>query len=465
VTGRRRGGGGGSTHTGTSTPSHHSTTSTPAHHSGADSPSTGHHTGGGGVGLEVDSIHTMAGRLESTRGRIEGVGNTVRGVSVGPESMGIVGTAFTGAAQEHLRTAEQHVARTTQAVDQAQRGTQGTVQAYRDTDAASATNLSSIDTTTTPPATHTPSGTTTHPAAGSSTTPSSAPAPPGAGGPPPPPHPPGGPPPPPHHPPGGGTTPPAGSTGGPPPPRNPWKALVRKNFNDKDYATFERAMDKMSRDPTPGNLPGSGALTQHEREIMARAQGLAQIRPDTMMHKSIPAADWPNYHSGTYDTVGGFVARSEDMTHLRTGDDIVQGQRLDYAGTKFHPGGDVYVIEFPAGNPSSYEVPFGSSYEPSVGQHPTDPNVVAARQDMENAAQAVGFTPAQIDGDVRQWPNTGAGVTGDPDLGVPEYTVHTADGTNRIPIPDGAKAYRYDSTGHPVELGTYDKSIGGWVWK
>jgi uncharacterized protein YukE len=108
-----------------------------------------HSGGGSGVGVHVDAIETMAGRLDSTRGRIEGVGNTVRSVNVGPQSMGVVGSGFTGAAQAHVRTAQEHLTRTTEAVEQAQRGTKGTAQAYRDTDATSAASLDAIDTTST----------------------------------------------------------------------------------------------------------------------------------------------------------------------------------------------------------------------------------------------------------------------------------------------------------------------------
>jgi hypothetical protein len=144
MTGRRRSSGG----------SHHSTSG--SHHttrrdSPDGAPDRRRSGGGDGVGLNADSIDTMAGRLDATRSRVDGVGDTVRGVNVGPQSMGIVGSAFTGAAQQHLRTAEQHVTRTSRAVEQAQRGTRGTVQAYRDTDTTNAANLSAIDTTTKPP--------------------------------------------------------------------------------------------------------------------------------------------------------------------------------------------------------------------------------------------------------------------------------------------------------------------------
>ncbi|HET9142715.1 MAG TPA: WXG100 family type VII secretion target, partial [Actinophytocola sp.] len=420
-----------------------------------------HHSGGGadGVGVSVDAIDTMAARLDATRGRVDTVAGTVSAVNVGPQSMGIVGSGFTGAAQAHVRHAQQQVARASRAVEQAQASTRTTAQDYRNTDTTNAATLGAIDTTTHPPTTS-PAGATTPSSTTSATTPAAPPSPAGGGGAPTSGGAPPGAPLRPPRPPGGGTPPPTGGPGSAPRRRNPWKELVRKNFSDEDYRTFERAMEKMSRDPEAGTLPGSGGLTPEERQIMARAQGLAEIRPDTMMHKTIPADGWANYESGRYTTVGGFVARAEDMTHLRTSEDIRLGQRLDYADTHFNPGEPVYVLEFPAGDPSVYRSPFGSSYEPSLGQSDSDADVIAARDRMVDSAQSAGFDPGQIEPGARQWPNTGTGVTADHDLGVPEMTVRTGSPGGYLDIPQGARAYMIDAAGNKVLVGTFDEMAG-----
>ena len=116
--------------------------------------------GGNGVDVDTDGIDTMAGRLQNTGGRVDAVGTTLDGVNVGPQSMGLIGSGFTGAAQTHVQTARQHVTRTRQAVDQAQQGTTATAQTYRDTDTTNAQNLGGLGTDTTPPTTN-PAGTTT----------------------------------------------------------------------------------------------------------------------------------------------------------------------------------------------------------------------------------------------------------------------------------------------------------------
>ncbi|HEX2134106.1 MAG TPA: WXG100 family type VII secretion target [Actinophytocola sp.] len=161
---RRTGGGG---DTGPNTTNHGDDGSPPSSGSSGSS-------GGDGVHVDPDSIDGMAGRLGNTGGRVDSVGSTLDGVNVGPQSMGIVGSSFTGAAQSHVDTARQHLTRTREAVQNAQDGTRRTAQNYRDTDAANATNLSSIDTDGSPPPQTGPSGTTTPSGSGpSSTTPSS----------------------------------------------------------------------------------------------------------------------------------------------------------------------------------------------------------------------------------------------------------------------------------------------------
>ncbi len=163
--------GGGSTH-------HRGDPDAGAHH-GSDDPGPSRHPGaGGGDGVDVstDSLDTMAGRLRNTGGRVDAVGTTLDGIDVGQQSMGVVGSAFTGAAQSHVQQARAQVTRTRRAVDNAEAGTTGTARGYRDTDTTNAQNLGDIDTSTDAPTPHggrttTPSGTTGTPGGGTHTPP------------------------------------------------------------------------------------------------------------------------------------------------------------------------------------------------------------------------------------------------------------------------------------------------------
>lgn len=97
---------------------------------------------GTGADFSPDHIETLAGRLADTGGRVDSVRTTLDGISVGPRSMGIVGSSFTVAAQTHVRTAREHVARTRAAVGEAEDGTRATARSYRETEDANVARLS-----------------------------------------------------------------------------------------------------------------------------------------------------------------------------------------------------------------------------------------------------------------------------------------------------------------------------------
>jgi hypothetical protein len=124
-------------------------------HTGGDGTSTSRPStggpGGNGVTTSTEALDTMAGRLDGTRTKVEGVGSMLRGVNVGPQSMGIVGGNFTGAAQSHLRTAEAKATQAAAAVDNAHRGTRATAQSYRDTEDANRAKLNQAGQGNNPP--------------------------------------------------------------------------------------------------------------------------------------------------------------------------------------------------------------------------------------------------------------------------------------------------------------------------
>jgi hypothetical protein len=137
--------------------------------SSPDTPRRPPGTGGDGIELDADRIDTMAGRLDATAVKVDTLGTTVGGIDVGPQSMGVIGGNFTGAAKDHLRITQEHVKKTQQAVTNAQAGTRRTAEGYRTTEADTVANFGRIDDdtdvpTTTTPATTTPAGTNQPPA-------------------------------------------------------------------------------------------------------------------------------------------------------------------------------------------------------------------------------------------------------------------------------------------------------------
>ncbi|PPK67976.1 hypothetical protein V5P93_007322 [Actinokineospora auranticolor] len=236
-----------------------------------------------------------------------------------------------------------------------------------------------------------------------------------------------------------------------------WMDEVRGKFTDQEWADFKGAMDKLGADPTPGDVPGAGQLTPHERDLMARAMKEVTVVDGTLMQKVIPDATVAKYLDGSYTDVGGFVARNQDAGVLNTPADLINGNRLDYTGTPYDVNQpNIHTLEFPASDASLYQTPVGA---PSVpGDIPaTDPRVLGARDDMLQSVRDAGVDPNRYTSSVNDWPYTGAGVTAHPTMGVPEFKM-----TDRLPIPDGATINRYDAAGNKVVVATYD-SVLGWV--
>jgi hypothetical protein len=443
MTGRRRSGG-----------SHHTSGGSPTtHHGGGNSGTTTaprHHGGGGsGVGTHLDGIDTMASRLDATRGRVQGVAGTLSGVNVGPQSMGVVGSGFTGAAQAHLRVAEQHMARTTEAVEQAHRGTRGTAQAYRDTDAANAAALNSIDTTSTPPTTHASATTTTTTPSGSTTTTSTPSAPPttngGPGG--------GGPPPPPPPPPGGGGAPPnnLGHAAGPGEldPQYPRHVInTAPTSTDQQIRDIAQAKGYDPDQHIPKTQTPTDRLSHDDRVEVADVRNGIPVNPGEVMTKVVKPelADALLRNETSYvdadtgktsridpDQLGGSVARGSDTAQYDRPGDFREKLGLDDGGAGWSPvkagAGEAYQLRFPAPDKAgALDVSFGS----------TNPVDAADMQAIGGSSQLRAWNP----------PFLGTGYTdgGHTGSGMPEWMLNRDNYNNRTEMWE----VRADGTEHLV---------------
>ncbi|WP_436492904.1 WXG100 family type VII secretion target [Actinokineospora sp. HUAS TT18] len=255
----------------------------------------------------------------------------------------------------------------------------------------------------------------------------------------------------------------------PPTPRTPtptspgsgphWRDEVRGKFTPEEYADFERAMDKLGTDPVPGTpeVPGSGQLTPHERDLMARAMNEVTVKPDTLMQKVIPEDTVTKYLDGTYGPqVGGFVARNQDAGVLQTPADLITGNRLDYVDSPYSPSqSNIHVLEFPATDPGMFPTPVGAPHTPDLPA--SSPQVIRAQEEMIQAARDAGVDPSRYTSQSYAWPYSGAGVTAHPTMGVPEFEM-----SGRMNLPDGSAIYAYDAAGSKVLVATYN-SASGWV--
>ncbi|RLK60301.1 hypothetical protein [Actinokineospora cianjurensis] len=196
----------------------------------------------------------------------------------------------------------------------------------------------------------------------------------------------------------------------------------------------------------------TGSLSDHERALTARVHAIVTLAPDTWLVKVLAPWSVERYlrHEVSpgavgsqppfdYRLVSGTVGRLQDCGNLRTPRDFHQAFRLDYAGSPFHPDMPVlHTMEFTAGAPDRYVVPFGA---------PTGPREPAYA--MTAAALAAGVDPNSVRTEFAPWPFTGTGLTAGGPLALPEWWKQPG------VIPRGARIVAYTPRGpHPVALWT-----------
>lgn len=104
-------------------------------------------------------------------------------------------------------------------------------------------------------------------------------------------------------------------------------------------------------------------LTNDEKALLKMIRERIPM-PDsnTLMQKVIPASDVQKYLDGTYTQIGGFVTRAEDVTQLKTYDDIYNSLRLDYPDTAYDIVSDdtLAVIRYNTNETSKIQIPYSS---------------------------------------------------------------------------------------------------------
>lgn len=378
--------------------------------------------GGGKVRYPAEHIHAAGTSIAGTAGRIREVGQQVGNVSIDSRSFGALNEEFATTAQQHVLTAQRHVEKTAKEVDAAADATHATANNYQATEQSNAKLFTDIQNNEASPIT------------------------------------------------------PAGPSGkAPPPPEPSWRDTINdpKNFTPDEQAKIHDALHKMAQDPEPGKVAGAGALTPEQRQLMARVQKLVTIEADTPMQKAMPQGSANDYLSNVTRTkavdgyvfdpnrVGGFVARQQDGMGLHSNGEVIQGNRLDYPGTRFNladPNEPVYVMKFPADDPTRYQTPLGAPFSNDPGMlGEFHPDVQATAADMTAAAVGAGIDPTEFHEQVSPWPYSGIGVTADEHLGLPERQMSGGR------IPPGAEMYANDQYGNQVLVGRYNAVARRWV--
>ncbi|RDW16456.1 hypothetical protein CWR48_16360 [Oceanobacillus arenosus] len=88
-------------------------------------------------------------------------------------------------------------------------------------------------------------------------------------------------------------------------------------------------------------------LTETELVIMKEIrESVPRPTPDTILQKTIPAHDIEKYLNGDYYELGGYLAKADDVDHIKSYDDVVESFRLDYSfpdgWRPFPEGGTTY---------------------------------------------------------------------------------------------------------------------------
>lgn len=223
---------------------------------------------------------------------------------------------------------------------------------------------------------------------------------------------------------------------------------------------------------TTVEVPGSGRLSDEERQLLARVHTIVPLTPDTLMFQVLPPGGIRAYLANSvampepagavtldFRTVGGYVARVVDAEDLTTPAQFIEAFHYDYPTMGFHlNAARLHVIEFEAGPVDRYTVPFGAPAhpDPQLGLAPDSAPVRDAADAMVASALAAGVDPTRFSRQIDYWPYTGTGLTPNPATGVPVWWRRYDD------LPEGAMIHEYDSTGAKKPVAHYQGRMRGW---
>jgi hypothetical protein len=228
----------------------------------------------------------------------------------------------------------------------------------------------------------------------------------------------------------------------------------------------------IDQQPASGAVPGSGAMTQRERELTARIHTIVTVDANTIlvkvlapnalaryMRREVSPGVWGKEPPFDYRIVGGTVARMVDVAELHTPAEFLRAFRLDFPGSPFTPRLPMlYVMELATVDPSLVVLPLGAPAPPfpQKGYPPNMSDVRVTAQRMVDAAKQAGVDPNSYRVELNPWPYTGTGITADAELGVPERWRRYA------PVPPGAAIVGYDQAGNKRPVAIYRGPVAGW---
>ena len=103
-------------------------------------------------------------------------------------------------------------------------------------------------------------------------------------------------------------------------------------------------------------------------QMKAIREAVPKIDANTYIQKTIPASDIDKYiGEDGWAAIGGYVARYDDVSHIKGYDNVVESSRLDYVtgdGVRPYPeGGDTYAyIKFKTADAEKIKTPHGEIF-------------------------------------------------------------------------------------------------------
>ncbi len=114
-------------------------------------------------------------------------------------------------------------------------------------------------------------------------------------------------------------------------------------------------------------------LTDNEiRAMKAIRESIPDLNNNSIMQKVLPKEDIAKYLDGSYNTVGGYVTRAQDVKQLNNYQDVFDSLRLDYKGTKFKPESDnvLGIIRFKTPEASKIKPPYCKEFGGDIKDGP-----------------------------------------------------------------------------------------------
>jgi hypothetical protein len=101
--------------------------------------------------------------------------------------------------------------------------------------------------------------------------------------------------------------------------------------------------------------------------MKAIRDAIPKIDNNTIIQKTIPEGDIEGYMSKGWNKIQGYVAKYDDVSHIKNYDDVVESSRLDYVnsdGIRPYPeGGNEYgYIKFATSEADEISIPYGEKF-------------------------------------------------------------------------------------------------------